>query len=235
MKHGRSGCRTSQAVSTSRSSGATSSTRSPGSIKRQRHRPTRSSTVATAPGSTLVSTPARYATPRSDLCLLRGNRTGVDGTPWKLAGFLRGSDKRLLSAIPKHPKLAHYYDDPAVLIYDRRRELHIGVDHILEDNLDRFPEFCRRIHLARTVLHQSKRTRNSGSTGTLRQRFRSSTPCAEVSSNPRITTCPRAATSRRTVRPGRSGRRQRSGTSTRSRSPISRRARAGLPMPRTRF
>ena len=84
------------------------------------------------------------------------NRTGVDGTPWKLTGFMRGSDKRLLSAIPKHPKLAQYYDDPSVLIYDRRRDLHIGVDHILEDNLDRFPAFCQRVHLARTVLHQAK-------------------------------------------------------------------------------
>ena len=41
------------------------------------------------------------------------------------------------------PEMAHYVDDPAVLVFDNRKELRVNVEHILADNRSRFPEpYC---------------------------------------------------------------------------------------------
>ncbi|HHQ4491638.1 TPA: DUF3825 domain-containing protein [Aeromonas hydrophila] len=37
------------------------------------------------------------------------------------------------------PEMAHYFDDPSVLVFDTRMELRINVEHIIEDNKPRFP------------------------------------------------------------------------------------------------
>jgi hypothetical protein len=37
------------------------------------------------------------------------------------------------------PDMAHYYEDPALLVYDTRKELRPNVEHIIEDNRHRFP------------------------------------------------------------------------------------------------
>jgi uncharacterized protein DUF3825 len=55
------------------------------------------------------------------------------------------------------PELVSYFDDPKVLLYDRRRELYIDIDHILDDNIHRFPvELQGQKFLARQSLVAAK-------------------------------------------------------------------------------
>ena len=76
------------------------------------------------------------------------------GNKRRLAGFRVSSNRELLTIFPQLPKLANYFDDPTVLLYDRRRELHIEVEHVVRDNLHRFPPVARdNEHLARQLLH----------------------------------------------------------------------------------
>jgi len=37
------------------------------------------------------------------------------------------------------PDMAHYFDDPSVLVFDSRKELRVNVEHVVSDNLERFP------------------------------------------------------------------------------------------------
>ncbi len=36
--------------------------------------------------------------------------------------------------------MAHYFDDPSVLVFDNRLELRANIEHIISDNRERFPE-----------------------------------------------------------------------------------------------
>src|SRR5205823_2009543 len=58
-------------------------------------------------------------------------------SPWHLRGFHAKSDRALLAKFERLPALANYFDDPTVLLYDRRRELCMDIPHIVQDNLDR--------------------------------------------------------------------------------------------------
>jgi hypothetical protein len=60
--------------------------------------------------------------------------------PWQLLGFRKRSDRLILTHFGNAlPDLANYFDDPSVLLYDRRLQLHINIDHVIE-HLERFPE-----------------------------------------------------------------------------------------------
>ena len=37
------------------------------------------------------------------------------------------------------PEMAHYFDDPSVLVFDTRKELRVNVEHVVSENIDRFP------------------------------------------------------------------------------------------------
>lgn len=62
-----------------------------------------------------------------------------DGPKWYFQKFCKESDRSLLD-IGQLPVMAHYFDDPAELLYDTRLEIRKNVDHIIDDNRDRFPE-----------------------------------------------------------------------------------------------
>jgi hypothetical protein len=50
------------------------------------------------------------------------------------------------------PPLAEYFDDPDDLLFDRRLQLYIDIDHVME-NISRFPEHLRQNHyMARQLL-----------------------------------------------------------------------------------
>jgi len=54
------------------------------------------------------------------------------------------------------PPLAEYFDDPSELLFDRRLNLFINIDHILE-NISRFPEHLRSNEfLARQLLNSAQ-------------------------------------------------------------------------------
>lgn len=62
-----------------------------------------------------------------------------DKQPWFCNGW-RKSNHHDLSVFSSLPDLAQYFDDPTALFFDARKELRINVDHIIEENKDRFPE-----------------------------------------------------------------------------------------------
>jgi len=64
-------------------------------------------------------------------------------TPWRLAGFLRASDHRLLRSFQQLPGPATYYDEPAELVFDTRLPLYIDAEHLVEDHVERFPPSVR--------------------------------------------------------------------------------------------
>ena len=73
--------------------------------------------------------------------------------PWKLVRWVKRSDREFISAFgDRMPPLAEFFDDPAELIFDRRIDLHINIDHVLA-RLDRFPpELQKNEYTARQLL-----------------------------------------------------------------------------------
>ncbi|GEM_PF-1494388 len=89
--------------------------------------------------------------------LFANKPSGDDGRNWKLAGFHAASDHKMLGRFETLPELVNYFDDPRVLLYDRRRELYIDIDHVLDDNIGRFPkELQDQKFLARQSLVAAK-------------------------------------------------------------------------------
>lgn len=62
--------------------------------------------------------------------------------PWVLKEFLVESDRRL-GFFRLKPKAARYFDRPSDLIYDPDLELIPNLDHVLDDNADRYPPDLR--------------------------------------------------------------------------------------------
>jgi hypothetical protein len=58
---------------------------------------------------------------------------------WFLESWCKESDRRLLE-FDHLPELAHYFENPADLLYDTRLPLRKNLDHIIDDNRDRFPK-----------------------------------------------------------------------------------------------
>lgn len=54
---------------------------------------------------------------------------------WKFAR--RGQHE--LTRFDKLPEMCHYFDDTSHLVYDTRKELRVNIEHIIEDNRERFP------------------------------------------------------------------------------------------------
>jgi uncharacterized protein DUF3825 len=44
------------------------------------------------------------------------------------------------------PDMAHYFEDPSVLVFDTRKELRVNVEHVVADNLDRFPTALQQMN-----------------------------------------------------------------------------------------
>ncbi len=58
--------------------------------------------------------------------------------PWFFIGWRKSSDRDLMK-FSKLPDVANYFQDPIDLIYDTRLDLRINLDHIIDDNIARFP------------------------------------------------------------------------------------------------
>lgn len=60
--------------------------------------------------------------------------------PWYFKGWYR-SGQWELNIFPALPSLAHYFDDPSVLVFDTRKNLRVNIEHIIEETpRDRFPD-----------------------------------------------------------------------------------------------
>lgn len=57
---------------------------------------------------------------------------------WHFYKFIRKGEHEV-NKFAKLPDMAFFWDDPTKLIYDTRKELVVNLEHIIEDNKERFP------------------------------------------------------------------------------------------------
>lgn len=69
--------------------------------------------------------------------LFNKNRLG-NGPYWHFWKFARRGEWEL-NRFDVLPDMAHYFEDPSILVYDTRKELRANIEHIISDNRDRFP------------------------------------------------------------------------------------------------
>jgi uncharacterized protein DUF3825 len=58
---------------------------------------------------------------------------------WFLQSWARSGD-RILTDFMDFPRLAEYWNDPKELVFDPKLQVQLNLDHIVRDNLNRFPE-----------------------------------------------------------------------------------------------
>ena len=58
---------------------------------------------------------------------------------WHFWRFCRKGEHDL-TRFPELPDMAHYFDKPSVLVLDTTKEVRVNIEHIVEDNKDRFAE-----------------------------------------------------------------------------------------------
>jgi hypothetical protein len=58
---------------------------------------------------------------------------------WWLKSWARAGD-RVLTDFTEFPRLAEYWNDPRELIFDPKLQVQLNLDHIIKDDLNRFPE-----------------------------------------------------------------------------------------------
>jgi len=72
-------------------------------------------------------------------CYANQNRMQDSDVPWHFQGWIREGYKKL-NDFSVLPPIAQYYDDPSSLILDTRKEIRVNVEHIVKENINRFPE-----------------------------------------------------------------------------------------------
>lgn len=75
------------------------------------------------------------------------NRNKLDGVShyWHFWRFARRGEWEL-NKFPSLPEMAHYFDDPSCLVYDSKKELRTNIEHIISDNIERFPESLKQMN-----------------------------------------------------------------------------------------
>lgn len=63
----------------------------------------------------------------------------TDVQPWFFKSWFRRG-RWESNSFPELPDIAHYFDDPASLVFDTRKDLRVNVEHIIAENKERFPE-----------------------------------------------------------------------------------------------
>ena len=63
-------------------------------------------------------------------------------SPWYFKKFVKKGDFDL-TKFPTLPALANYFGDPSLLVFDIRLELRANYEHIISENIERFPEHYR--------------------------------------------------------------------------------------------
>jgi hypothetical protein len=58
--------------------------------------------------------------------------------PWHFQYWRRRGEHEL-TRFSELPDMAHYFDDPSVLVLDTRKELRTNIEHIISENKERFP------------------------------------------------------------------------------------------------
>jgi hypothetical protein len=77
--------------------------------------------------------------------LLTKNRIAAWDQYWHFSRFVRKGEWDL-NRFATLPDMAQYFDDPSVLVLDTRRDFRINVEHIVSDNIERFPPDLRSMN-----------------------------------------------------------------------------------------
>lgn len=64
---------------------------------------------------------------------------------WHFWKFARKGEWEL-NRFASLPDMAHYFEDPSVLVLDTRKELRVNVEHVVSDNLSRFPADLQKMN-----------------------------------------------------------------------------------------
>lgn len=79
---------------------------------------------------------------QEEIFALFGTNRKPNCEPFFFFRFCPESDRELTTFHPL-PSIPTYFDDPSVLLFDSRLDIRADYDHIIEENLDRFPDpFC---------------------------------------------------------------------------------------------
>lgn len=70
---------------------------------------------------------------------LFSKNTLPDKEPWRFVKFCRKGEYEL-SKFKALPDIATYFEDPSVLVFDGRLDFRVNIQHIIEENRERFPE-----------------------------------------------------------------------------------------------
>lgn len=73
------------------------------------------------------------------ICLFNRFENSPDYT-WHLHGFRKESDWDIMTNFSETPKVVSYFSDPSKIYFDPSINIVKNLDHILDDNIDRFPE-----------------------------------------------------------------------------------------------
>ena len=73
------------------------------------------------------------------------NRWAEARQQWYFKGWFRKGEREL-SIFSTLPDIPQYFDDPAKLILDTRKDLRVNVEHIVEESRERFPERYRSMN-----------------------------------------------------------------------------------------
>ncbi|WP_368649812.1 DUF3825 domain-containing protein [Brucella intermedia] len=76
--------------------------------------------------------------------LLNRNRLDDVDSYWHFAKWVRQGEWEL-NRFVSLPDMAHYFEDPSVLVLDTRKDLRMNVEHVVADNVERFPEALRNM------------------------------------------------------------------------------------------
>lgn len=85
---------------------------------------------------------------------LQQNKKPGATIPYYFHGWKKSSD-RVLTKFSKLAEIPNYITDPSELIYNPSIDLRINIDHIIQDNIERFPESIKSMdnHLLGNILN----------------------------------------------------------------------------------
>lgn len=99
------------------------------------------------------------------------NRLSDRSQPWHFHAWRRRGEYDL-TRFSTLPEMAHYFDDPAKLVFDARKELRTNVEHIIDENRARFPapyntmdKYQLQTFLKGAIENATERVRRSYKTG----------------------------------------------------------------------
>ena len=64
---------------------------------------------------------------------------------WYFKGFKTASDRDFLNNFTEVPDIASYTDNPNDYYFDTNQEITLSIDHILDDNFERYPEEIKKL------------------------------------------------------------------------------------------